>query len=403
MSELIQKHDNRATIRWKLLTSASAFALMSTVSTADLAHADDTDRPQLWIELGGQLSQLDDSQVILAPAFLADRPSIFAASQPLEKPSRFSIDEFADLSFQPDNSDWVFSASIRYGRSKKERHLHQQTYPKPLVEYYYDFNNTLATFVITRPVDKFADTNVSISEKHSILDFQAGKDVGLGMFGSMNGSSVVSVGVRFAQFASRSNIALKSDPDVHPKYYYIASGAFKTPVHGIAGRILIGGTYHANTAVLTAARSFRGIGPSLSWSASAPFAGNTKDGELTADWGVNAALLFGRQRVKVHHQTTVRYHTGGYVLPSIESNGGHFATAVTKLPATPDHTRTRNVTVPNIGGFAGISFKYADAKVSLGYRADFFFNAMDGGIDTRKNEDRAFYGPYASISVGLGD
>ena len=71
------------------------------------------------------------------------------------------------------------------------------------------------------------------------------------------------------------------------------------------------------------------------------------------------------------------------------------------LPATPDHTRSRNVTVPNIGGFAGLSFKYPNAKVSLGYRADFFFGAVDGGIDARKTYDRSFYGPYATVSIGL--
>jgi hypothetical protein len=73
----------------------------------------------------------------------------------------------------------------------------------------------------------------------------------------------------------------------------------------------------------------------------------------------------------------------------------------TVLPATPDHTRSRNVTVPNIGGFAGLSFKYPNAKVSLGYRADFFFGAIDGGIDARKTYDRSFYGPYATVSIGL--
>jgi hypothetical protein len=71
------------------------------------------------------------------------------------------------------------------------------------------------------------------------------------------------------------------------------------------------------------------------------------------------------------------------------------------LPATPDHTRTRSVAVPNIGGFAGLSFKYPNAKVSLGYRADFFFGAVDGGIDARKTYDRSFYGPYMTVSIGL--
>ena len=59
--------------------------------------------------------------------------------------------------------------------------------------------------------------------------------------------------------------------------------------------------------------------------------------------------------------------------------------------------------MPNVGGFAGLSFRYADAKFSLGYRADFFFGAIDGGIDTRKSENRGFNGPFASISVGVGD
>jgi hypothetical protein len=58
--------------------------------------------------------------------------------------------------------------------------------------------------------------------------------------------------------------------------------------------------------------------------------------------------------------------------------------------------------VPNLGGFAGISFKYPDAKVSFGYRADFFFGAMDSGIDVVHKENRGFYGPFATISVGIG-
>jgi hypothetical protein len=40
--------------------------------------------------------------------------------------------------------------------------------------------------------------------------------------------------------------------------------------------------------------------------------------------------------------------------------------------------------------------------MSVGYRADFFFGAMDTGLDTRDRETRSFYGPYASVSIGLG-
>ena len=54
MSELIAAHDNRAVIRWKFLTSASALALTVCFSTPGLAA--DVDRPQVWIELGGQFA-----------------------------------------------------------------------------------------------------------------------------------------------------------------------------------------------------------------------------------------------------------------------------------------------------------------------------------------------------------
>lgn len=45
---------------------------------------------------------------------------------------------------------------------------------------------------------------------------------------------------------------------------------------------------------------------------------------------------------------------------------------------------------------------FKNFKMNAGYRADLFFHAMDGGIDTRKSENVGFYGPFASVSVGLG-
>ena len=69
---------------------------------------------------------------------------------------------------------------------------------------------------------------------------------------------------------------------------------------------------------------------------------------------------------------------------------------------TDNVNRSHNVTVPNLGGYAGLSVKYHDAKVSLGYRADTFFNAIDGGQYAVDKKDRGFYGPYFNISLGLG-
>ena len=112
------------------------------------------------------------------------------------------------------------------------------------------------------------------------------------MFGSGDGSSVLSFGVRFAQFSDTSSIALKSDPDWHRFYKYV-----NHPSAGINNeKLVVGQLYHSNAASIHAARSFHGVGPSVSWNASAPFAGNSQGGELLFDWGLNAALLFEGKR-----------------------------------------------------------------------------------------------------------
>ena len=59
--------------------------------------------------------------------------------------------------------------------------------------------------------------------------------------------------------------------------------------------------------------------------------------------------------------------------------------------------------MPNLGGFAGASWRVKNFKLSLGYRADFFFGAMDTGQDFAKRSNVGFYGPFANVTIGLGD
>jgi hypothetical protein len=224
-----------------------------------------------------------------------------------------------------------------------------------------------------------ADVATKYAESHTIVDFKAGRDIGVGAFGR-EGSSTLGIGIRYADFSLKSDTQISARPHIgyafRPRnnfpfatfYQYFQSGHF--------------------------ARSFHGIGPSLSWNASAALAGNADGGELTFDWGANAALLFGRQKAKTAHGTQA-YHL---TQQSRRRSGYPLA-----YPTRNYHdTRARSVTVPNLGAFAGLSLRKRNAKVSLGYRADFFFNAMDGGIDARKTEDEKFYGPFATISIGLG-
>ncbi|HEV2560760.1 MAG TPA: hypothetical protein VGT78_01340 [Rhizomicrobium sp.] len=375
---------NGTSIRWKLLVTVSASALLA--SAASQAQAADGDRPLIWLEVGGELNQLTAPEEQFVPAFVlaTPRPTPETIS-PLSvaRPPRFGFDEDARITFQPEDSDWIFSAAIRYGRSSTKNHVRQQS-PYPT----HPTGFTCATGCAPKyqRALQFMDTAAQRSETHSILDFQAGKDVGLGMLGGHT-SSNISLGVRFAQFRSNAKVAFKSDPDAHVyiKYY----GQFK---------FRYGATYHSNAANSTASRSFQGVGPSISWNNSTSLAGNPQDGEIVLDWGANAALLFGRQKAKVHHQATALYHKGKYYITSQPNYRTTQYKHNTNVPP-----RSRNVMVPNVGGFAGLSFRYSDAKISLGYRADMFFGAMDGGIDTAKKENRGFYGPFASVSIGLGD
>jgi len=370
-----------ANFRWQLLVTVSAMALFGAVCKADDARAsdDDSNRPTLWIELGGQLSRLDEPQEVFNPAIAGDRPSMFSLSQKFERLPLYSLDENAGLSFEPEGSDWVMSATIRYGRSGSNKHVHQQTVPasEPITHSGVPLPTSQAK--PEQPLAaRFADTKVDNDESHLIVDFQAGKDVGLGMFG---GSATINLGVRFAQFDTKSTIALKSNPDFHfsNKYAY----GYKIPRYQI---------YHSYDAGLKATRSFHGVGPLLSWNASTPVKGRPQNGELDFDWGVNAALLFGRQKAQVSHHATEQYH------PKAKYAQRY---TVTQYAITPP-ARERAVIVPNIGGFAGITYRIQNFKVSAGYRADLFFGAMDGGIDTARKENVGFYGPFASVSIGIG-
>jgi hypothetical protein len=221
-----------------------------------------------------------------------------------------------------------------------------------------------------------------------VLDFTAGRDVGLGAANALS----LNAGIRFAQFTSKSHVNLTANPGGTVPYKY------QTQFLGYSAYIHLPNfseeawdLYHASASI---SRSFRGLGPSLSLEDSITLAGRPDTMRIDFDFGANGALLFGRQKATVHHKT----NDDRPVIP----HAYNFKTMTPYYHHNYDTARSRSVIIPNIGGFAGLSFNYANAKLKLGYRADFFFGAMDGGIDTRKTYDRNFYGPFATISIGLG-
>ncbi len=356
-----------------LLATASMVALLAAIPVAARAGQSETAGPTVWVELGGQFERSNILGDKLDPAFLqnfADSP-VIASGAPFDaQNSRFSYGGEGKISFEPNGSDWIFSASLRYGRASSRRHIHQShgvDWPKSLPIYnseYTQFGHHSADTKL------FSDTVSRSAESHTLLDFQVGKDFGLGLFGS-HSTSELSFGVRFAQFSSSRDVMFRARPDLN---FY-------------GGLLKYWHTYGVHE---VAQRSFTGLGPSLSWSNTTPLLGSDGDGGVTFDWGINAAILFGRQKALEHHNSTIR--TFRPFLPSFYN---------TSYPPAASHNRSRSVITPNLGGFGGISYHYAAAKISFGYRADFFFGAMDGGTDTRKTENARFYGPFATISIGL--
>jgi hypothetical protein len=342
MSELVENR-HRADIRLRLLTTVSALALASTALNS--AQAETTaDKPTVWIELGGQFEQIATDQEPFFPPFA----SLESVTGPLragvakippgevQRPLRGGFGAESKISVQPDGVNWVFSAGVRYGQSSGTKHLHESSQPQA-----YHFGS----ISLLRLNPEFSDAMGKQSEKHAIIDFQAGKDVGLGLFGR----SVMNVGVRVAQFHTNLSTTLGRDPN-NGGYKYFGTRAIPTP------------NPHDFRMQAQSIRNFHGIGPSLSWEGTTPVAGNADNAEFIFDWGINAAVLFGRQRANISHKT----YEASHPRPS-QGNPSNFSVPV-YTHATPVPARSRTVTVPNIGGMAGVSLRFPNAKVSLGYR-----------------------------------
>jgi len=381
MSELIDTTKFAQNRRIQLLASASVAAMIGTFCGAGAAWASEPgNRPTVWVELGGQFEQIDTDQGVFVPPFFAAPPS-FTSITPsqAQRPLDYGYALEGKLSFEPGNSGWTFSAAIRYGRSNGKTHAHQSTTPAPIPILVGGEPNG---YYITRKLAKFADVASSRSEDHLIADFMVGRDVGLGLFGR-NAETAVSIGARFAQFHSSLQASLGLEP---------SAGGYK--YFGTAVRLPTTDP-HTFFAAVQSSRSFHGIGPAVAWDGSVPIAGSAAGTTVTFDFGVNAAVLFGRQKSSTHH------HTSAQSRPTPATNPYQLVhTLYQRTP--PGRLEARSVTVPNIGGMVGISLGLPNAKISLGYRADFFFGPMDGGVDTRESETVGFYGPFANISIGLG-
>ena len=184
MSELMNVRNGKRDFRWQLLSTVSTLALLAAVyGTSESKAADqDSDRPTVWIELGGQLERVSGQGEIFPVGFLEanSASSVLKPTSPLqaENPSPFNFAEEGKISFQPEGSDWVFSVAVNYGRSSNFKRVDYQTKG---IHYKYYKNGVPEGNI--RGTDDFANTQVHHWESHAILDFSVGKDVGLGILG----------------------------------------------------------------------------------------------------------------------------------------------------------------------------------------------------------------------------
>jgi hypothetical protein len=396
MSELISTDNKQTNIRFGLLATASAIVLAACVAPAQDVQA--ADRPTVWIEGGWHLDTISGSNEALVPPldgltttgfpdtptaanFLGQGSGGFPSFTDMENVLGRSSGAEASISFQPKGSDWVFNVSARYGRTHSKRHIQgrQDIYGESAYVTYLFGTHTKKTPHFTNYIEQDTDN----TEAHTIIDFQVGKDVGLGLFGEST-ESIFSFGARYVQMNMKSRGHSYAAPGV--RFYHV-----KTILAGIKYAIQ---PYNQNSAtILERYSNLSALGPSLSWKNTTGVWGETADGQLALDWGVNAALLFGRQKVNIHHHSTANlYH--GY--------GGGYGVDQYTTRNSNDRKERHRVTVPNLGGFAALSYRFTNAKLSVGYRGDFFFGAMDRGLDTHKSVTTGFHGPFATISVGLG-
>ncbi|HSZ74004.1 MAG TPA: hypothetical protein VK779_04220 [Rhizomicrobium sp.] len=375
MSEVGNFGGRRGDIRKILLMTVSALAL----SASSLSAAEDGDdsHPVLWIELGGQFEAVTDPQEPYAPVFTSVAVAHgYQSPTVIQRSSRYNYGAESAISFTPEDSDWEFSASVRIGRSRTAGRYHRQTpapkTPNPFCAHtqycqpYFTLNKSFAT-----------ENNTSkFQQNMTVVDFQAGRDVGLGV--PSKSRSTVSLGVRYAQFGTSSSLNDNAMPYPHWGKLYISAIHASFPV-GIVNQYYVTGEV---------TRSFIGVGPSLSWKSSLPLTeSHARTAQLMLDWQADGAVLFGRQKASGH------FHTKD-VFRDLKYTGTHYSNGSIH--------RAHAVVVPNVGGQAALTLNFSSAKVSLGYRGDFFFGAMDGGVDKRKSETVGFYGPFATISIGMG-
>ncbi|HWD68226.1 MAG TPA: hypothetical protein VG227_09725 [Caulobacteraceae bacterium] len=302
-------------VKRRLYWRASAIALIATAGLAGAANAQDAGG--FWLQFAGGINFDSGGGLDSLPAssFIGG----VAGDQKIKPRDDWDVD--AKIGYQPHGSPWSVALGVKYGRTFGRSR---------------DFSGTSAYGYYG--VKTHASTNVS----HAIVDFEVGRDVGMG-----RNPTTIGLGVRYAHFAGNT------------------TGTFSTFYKSFDGD-----TFDTYSGALQISRRTNVVGPRIFVNSSVPIATS----HFAVGWGGDAAVLFGNTSIDGR-----AVFSDGYV----EFSG----------------RRSESITVPNVGAHLSLDYHLPStpALISLGYRIDAYFGAMDGGGDVERKVDIIQHGPYLSM------
>ncbi|HEX5776344.1 MAG TPA: TonB-dependent receptor [Caulobacteraceae bacterium] len=340
------------------------------------------------LELGGQLHQIDAPTAPISPAFLdapapgGTDPQFSPAIDPRGIGRDFDLGEGREirLTYAPEGS-WSVALGLRQGRTKG-------SHPFARLEEEGDrtceYNLFRCDPAVQGPLirDNYSVSEIYEREEYTVLDFMVGKDVGLG---ALTGSSRLAAGLKHAELSAETDSLIFGmtnwDFPVDIRFKYTT---LLTPHDRFESRLDI-------------EREFEGTGPALSWEASQPLLGLEQSGVLGLDWSLTGGVLFGDRKVSI---------TGEEQHDHFESPQQDvrfpFETPVSTVITPVSIQRSENTSVPVFGAELGLSYSLDRMKLRAGYRWERYFDAIDGGYDEARDEDRTIDGPYFKLSIGFG-
>jgi hypothetical protein len=240
------------------------------------------------------------------------------------------------------------------------------------------FQNKYRADYVLSPQNRLS-SSTDRREDHLIVDFDVGKDMGLGVLGVDESS--VRAGLRYADFKSSISGDMRAVPDmVMPQD---AWAKYNT-------------TFHQYVASFAAEREFKGAGPTLSWEASRPVLGTEDAGHFNIDWSISAGALYGKQKTSISGTQGSQYFNATY--PTKD-----FVLGLQAPDQTPfEMHRTKSVFAPMLDLSLGLSFDVPGVKLSTGYRWERYFNVLDAGFTEHQSYDRTVDGPFFKVAIGLG-